>query len=439
MPIEGISMSSVFSLVTVGVALSMAVYLGASYLSPSFDIAKVISSVAYDIAAMYDIAYTLPGEVTIYYYGPGACKWNYNQPSDDASSFHCYSGEAVLIQDVFFSLEEIHLTNDPYMIYDEDEGNIFLPPDTVPYPRPSLYSIVIPYYDAQICPYNDILESCALAQAPFAASYSDLTTLNAKMRRDEIPYEVPVQDWSFVVTKQNVGNYYNTVDIKPETPDTLTRFLGLVSAVYNMLCNDPLMLHEDKIVPYSSGTASVTFDSVVDLENDFEPQHFVHLFRGRRWRVYDSAVLCQERLVWDGEGDYETVCSDACQGTYNLDAQNYISCVEECKKDIDCEQYCYVKLIEEPLIECEAGCDDNYIIEYCFDINSFAERKGCGNVNKVRFSSDFINYVNNEYTYFASFTSCIKPYLWFETSNGELVVDAVSAELNVFTGECEND
>lgn len=441
-------MSSVFSLVTVGLALSMAVFLGASYLSPSFDIASIMASVAYDISAMYDIAYTLPGEVTIYYYGPGACKWNYNQPPNDASSFHCFSGEAVVINDVLFDKELIKVVNDPYMTYDYNIGASILTPQDVAYPRPIMYTINIPYYDAQICPYNTKLEACAVAQAPFASSYTDLTTLNA-----DTPYEVKVEDYSFVVTKKNVGNYYNTVDDNPFTPDTLNRFLSLVASVYDLLCSEPSILYDEStgnnlIVPYNDGNTGAPMDSLKDLQDSEEEDHFLMMYRGRRWKVYDDSILCQERISYSEQNNnYTAACSSACLGEYNNSLDIYQSCWDEicsgyCSVNpestecVECNNRCssYIKRSEE---ECKNLCKSFYVIEYCFDIDSFVLRNNCDSINMVNMTQNFVDEVETN-TYYASFSSCIKPYLWFNTTTGVLNIDVSGSEMNIFTGECEN-
>jgi len=403
MPIEGISMSTVFSLVTVSLALSLSAFLGASYLRPSFDIASIMSSVAYDIAVMYDIAYTLPGEVTINYYGPSACKWNYNQPSTSAAAFHCVSGEAVVINTVQVSKELLFVTNDLYMNYDYDNypGPTALPPDAIYYPRPATGRISIDYYNAQICPFSDVsFQYCDLASADFGASCTDIDFITA-----ETPYNVKVEDYSFVVSKKNVGNYYYTIDTIPSNPDNLVKFLSLTANIYTELCNNPLMLKDennniDYSIAYNDGAGSIntwTLDGSSDtpaLGNDETFGNFVHLLQGYRWHVYDNNLLCQERLILD-------------------------------------EDYADGATIEGLKL-------NDYVVDYCFEMDTLILRNPCDSVKSVEFAQNFITRVNNEYNYYASSSSCLKPYITYDVANQKMIIGALPANFNKFTGECSN-
>ena len=92
MGVEGISMTTVFNLLLGGFALSTSVFLGAYFLEPNFNVDAVMASVAYDLATLYELAYTIPGDIDFFYYGPEACVWNEHQPGNESSSFHCFSG-----------------------------------------------------------------------------------------------------------------------------------------------------------------------------------------------------------------------------------------------------------------------------------------------------------------------------------------------------------
>lgn len=396
MPVEGISMTTVFSLVTVGMVMSIAAFLGGSYLKPSFDITAVMTSVAYDLAAMYDIAYTMPGEVKIRYYGPDICKWNYHQKSDSATSFHCFSGQAVMINEVVVDNELLLTTKDPYMKYDEKKDyEIPIGATSLYYPRPSVSRIDINYYDAQICPFEGTYKYCALASAPFAADYNDLDLITAPT-----PYNVRVEDYSFVVEKKNVGNFYSTVDRDVNRAENLINFLRVLIDVYTNVCKTPDMLIvtdgsgnpiSTEVVGYGSGLGDITTD---DLSIEEAQKNFVQLIQSYRWHVYNETIICEERLVVDKEG----------RGGSEL-------------TEVDLNEY---------------------VTNYCFNITSLTDKNECDSINEVIFTQDFINYVNNRYNYYASWTSCLKPVIKYDEVNEVLKIDALKADYNPITGSCVN-
>lgn len=400
MPVEGISMTTVFSLVTVGMALSMSAFIGGYFLQPAFDIETVMGSVAYDIATMFDIAYTMPGEVTIMYYGPGSCMWNYNQEANSSESFHCFSGEAVIIDDVYIDNELVYLYNDTYVRYD-DVNNPLAPGLKIAtsfyYPRPSFGTVSIPYYNAQLCAFSEGgFSYCGFAYAPFAGSYTDVDFLTANT-----PYSATVEDYSFVVSKSNVGDYYYTIDNDASNPDNLIKFLRVVSSVYTKICNTNYnVVAQDTNVYayYEASDISIPEQQLIDSDylDTGDVYTFVELLKGNRWHVYDNHIICQESLVLSDEAPYS------------------ISVIEENDMSLN-----------------------SYITQYCFDINSISERNPCSNVNNIIFDSNFINTINSGTTYYASQTSCIKPYITF-SQDDNLVIKAVPAVFNYFNKVCEN-
>ncbi|MBN1923316.1 MAG: hypothetical protein JW791_00975 [Nanoarchaeota archaeon] len=409
MPVEGISMTTVFSLLTVGLALSISAFIGGYFLQPTFDIAAVMAGVAYDIATMYDLAYTMPGEVTINYYGPSACLWNYNQPGDESTSFHCFSGDAVVIRDVLLNTQKLYVYNDPYVNYDYNTKD-FASPGAISFPRPAFLSVEIPYYNAQLCPFStDTFSYCDQAYAPFAASYKD-----ADMMTAQTPYSIKVEDWSFVVSKYNVGDYYNTLYDDYYNPSTLATFLEFLADTYNKLCepNGLNYLLQTSINCDTAPCVRPYRDSPVNEEvllsyrraNEVEGTsegYFLQLLKGYKWSIYNETIICQERLIIDENYVYENGTID---NTTNFEGLTV----------------------------------NSYVTDYCFNIENFVLRNPCDNIESIIFDPSFIELVNNGYTYYASVSSCLKPYLTLEANS--LIIKGVDARFNYLLdeGACDN-
>ncbi|VVB75128.1 Uncharacterised protein [Candidatus Tiddalikarchaeum anstoanum] len=406
MPVEGISLTTVFSLVTVGLALALSVFLGGYYLQPALDISKVIGGVAYDIATLYDIAYTMPGEVTMHYYGPSICTWNYKQPSNSSESFHCYSGEAVVIDDVFVDHELLYVYNDTYMKYDFDKcrernGHFCIPADSYPRKVPAYGYVGIPFFNAQFCSYTTSgFSSCDYQQSEFPTSFLDFSFL-----RDE-KHSVNVEDYSFTVTKTNVNDYYQTVSERPENPTSLKDFLDGLNDFYNMAC-DGSKVHN--LVKNIAGVDTIfAFKQDWDgKDNALTPDSFtataLMLREGYRWHVYSDAsnnpkLICQERIMMNG---------DYARGV---------------------KQYLNISGLIMNL--------NDYVIDYCFDISTMTARNQCVNITSVVFSAEAINNLNTNYIYSASIRSCLKPF--YSYKNGVITLEASGTKYNTFTGACDD-
>jgi Concanavalin A-like lectin/glucanases superfamily len=246
MPVEGISMTTVFSLTVVGLALALSTYIGGYYLRPLFDIDALITSVAYDIATMYDLAYTLPGEVTMQYFGPRSCKWNFMKSSNDVKAFYCIDPSTVVIKSVNLNKQYLLVYDDIYLDHDSknplitnwiiDYMGIASMAKAIGYPRITYLTIEIPYYNRQVSKQTDFARGKigygSLAVAPFAGSYTDNAMTAAKT-----PYDVEVKDYSFIVKKTKVGNYYYTLSDFDDTPMELATFINYLSGVYSTICS----------------------------------------------------------------------------------------------------------------------------------------------------------------------------------------------------------
>lgn len=375
MPIEGISMTTVFSLLTVGMVLSMSVFLGGYFLQPSFDVQAIVGGVAYDLATMYDIAYSMPGEVTLHYYGPNICEWNYAQESS-IDSFHCFSGAVMKINDVRVQKNTLLVYNDTYLTYDYETDRSELPPDAIPTQFVAFGSVDIPFFNAQLCPAN-AFASCDYAYAPFASSYTDRA-----FAYTQTPYTYAVEDYSFVVKKTNVNNYYYTIVQDEQNPWSLSDLIEKLANVYNLACNGEL-----------------TEGDMFGLKMDNSKTAPLKLSSGTRWQVYDNSIICQERFFLSNYTD-----------EYN----DYLI-VEE-------DEDLYMKL-------------NSYIIDYCFDISTITARNPCDNVD-ILITDDFISNINNA-DYFVGSTSCIEPFFVFNNGTIELKArDGVT--FNEFSGACSN-
>ncbi len=379
MAVEGLSMINVFSLLTVGIAISMSLLISSRYVEPAVDIDKVLAGVAYDLSSLYEVAYTLPGEITVHYYGPSICEWNYNQPSDSVESFHCLSGKAVLIKDVRVKNDLIYVMNDSYMNYD---ANTYpqkrLNAEALEYTYPTFSSISIRYYNAKVCGITNegSISYCSEAYSPFAASYTDFD-----MMATETPFDVEVSDYSFVIKKRDNG-YSFTIAPHPSNPYSLADFITAIASRYNSICSvSPDSLEAgcfngkgDKV-----DCQKLSLDGV-PLNDDGNTYYYM-IPKGYRWMVNGSNI-CQQRI--------------------------YLN-----------------------------STSSGYITEYCFDIQSFVRINKCLNVDKVLIAQNFKDEINDNYVYFASMPSCIKPFFVYNPTEREIVVNATHVEYNPFTGECE--
>ena len=300
MPIEGITMTTVFSLVAVGIALALSSYLGGYYLRPIFEVDTLMASVAYDIAAIYDIAYTMPGEVTVRYFGPSVCKWNYNQASDSAKSFHCIDARTVLLKDVIVNKEYLLLYNDPYIDYDSAYndrnpliramGTNYLS-DAVSSRKPTHLYIMIPYFNRQVKAQVDIQNEQifygSLATAPIAASFTDINIL----ADDKTPSSVAVKNWAFEVTKRRVGTYYYTLAQNPNQPEELLSFINFALRVYKNICKNGQ--EEDTYYGFNKPDKNITYETLfteeINIIDDlFNEDYFLRLYRSTRIKAYNS-------------------------------------------------------------------------------------------------------------------------------------------------------
>ncbi|MDD2679124.1 MAG: LamG domain-containing protein, partial [Candidatus Nanoarchaeia archaeon] len=302
MPIEGISMTTVFSLVAVGIALALSTYLGGYYLRPIFEIDTLMASVAYDIAAIYDIAYTMPGEVTVKYFGPSLCAWNYRQPSDQASSFHCIDARTVLIKDVIVNKQYLLLYNDPYIQYDysNNQANPLISSmgasdlsEAVSSRKPTHLYVMIPYFNRQVKYQTDIQAQQifygSLATAPIAASFTDMDVL----QDHQTPSSVTVKDWAFEVTKRRVGTYYYTLAQNPQQPEELTSFIDFAISVYNNICEEesPISAYYGYNKPNEKISYADLFTGEENIINEAFSEaedYFLRLYKSTRIKAYNS-------------------------------------------------------------------------------------------------------------------------------------------------------
>ncbi|MFA5333723.1 MAG: LamG domain-containing protein [Candidatus Nanoarchaeia archaeon] len=317
MPVEGISMTTVFSLLAVGIALALSTYIGSYYLRPIFDIDALLTSVAYDIATLYDLAYTLPGEVTMQYFGPSACKWNYNKAGNDVSSFYCIDPSSVVIKTVNVNKQYLIVYDDIYLNYDSHNSeinnwifnymNLSSMAKAIGYPRISYLVIELPYYNRRISKQTDFesgkIGYGSLAVAPFAGSYTD----NA-MTAAATPYPVEIVNHSFVVSKTKVGSYYYTLSNYQYTPIELSTFANYLTGVYNTICNTVNATSGYYIFPVYTpklvlnATANKIYDGINEIPlidnsqaataHDYLKQMkaFLMISKGNKINAYDSAV-----------------------------------------------------------------------------------------------------------------------------------------------------
>ena len=403
MSIEGISTTSVASIIIAALGISIAAFLGATFLKPMFENHVLVSSIAYDIASMYDIAYTMPGEVSLNYYGPSACEWNHNLDGDSLTSFSCYGGNNVLLEGIYVKQEYIYLYNDPYMKYDEEnvDSKYVLPAGSIYYPRPMSLSVQIPFFDSQYDYFNDELGQYnygSFSKAIASASFTDIDLLVG----DE-ESEVVVQDYSIVISKHNVEDYYYTLSSNPQNNlDSLSKLLTLIGGeLINPICNDNNPYPEDEeYFVYNNGQGD--FSQNVNVDSELQ-ENFVNLVKGYRWQIYEDTIICQERLSVDK--DSGVLINGSSYDYYDTEING-------------------MKL-------------NDYTVEYCFDISAIDGV--CDNIKNVIFSNDFINYVNNEYLYYASFSSCLKPFVSYDEESKILTIDGVNARYNVIAGRCENE
>jgi hypothetical protein len=312
MPIEGISMTTVFSLVAVGIALALSTYIGAYYLRPIFDIDALLSSVVYDIATMYDLAYTLPGEVTMQYFGPSSCKWNYNKGGSDISSFYCINPSAVIIKSINVNKEYLLVYDDIYLDYDSKNQEITnwiinsmgrsSMAKAIGYPRISYLAIEMPYYNREVSKQTDTESSTigygSLALAPFAGSYTD----NA-MAAAQTPYSVQIVNHSFIVSKIKVGNYYYTLSNYQDTPLELQTFIDYLAMIYNDICASKTAISGYYIFPkqnqqlWINDATNITYNGMDAVSADEylkSNPSFLMLSKGNRVNAYISGVSSEK-------------------------------------------------------------------------------------------------------------------------------------------------
>jgi len=304
MPIEGISMTTVFSLVAVGLAISLSSYIGGYYLRPIFDVDTLMASVAYDLATIYDLAYTLPGEVMIRYYGPNVCKWNPYGPSDSPESFHCIDARSVIINDVFVEKQYLLVFNDPYADYDSTfnkENPILKYMDdlsiasAISIRRPAYLYVALNYFNRQVSGQidteNEQIFYGSLATAPISASYTDINM----MLDTETPKSFQVDDYSFVVKKSKVGNYYYTLASNPRNPQELTALVDKISSVFDSICTSKdsitqgtyYSFEDDNPLHYYENLSDYT---VVNVEFSNKQDFFLKLYPGIRLSVRSSNI-----------------------------------------------------------------------------------------------------------------------------------------------------
>ncbi len=378
MAVEGLSMINVFSLLTVSIAISMSILISSRYVAPAVDIDTVLGGVAYDLSSLYEIAYTLPGEITVHYYGPSICEWNYNLPSDSAESFNCVGGKAVLIKDVRVKNDLIYVMNDSYMNYD---ANTYpqkrLNAEALEYTYPTFSSISIRYYNAKVCGLDDNgnVLYCSEAYSPFAASYTDYDMIATKS-----PFDVEVKDYSFVIKKRDNG-YFFTIAPTPSNPYSLSDFISAIATRYNLVCSASSDTLEagcyngrgEKVDCQKLNSDGAPF-------NDDGNTYYYMIPKGYRWRV-EGSELCQDRIYLNSSGW-------------------------------------------------------GYTTDYCFDLLSFVNINRCSNVDKVLIADNFKNEINENYVFFASMPSCVKPFIVYDPTDRELIINATHIEYNPFTGEC---
>ncbi|MDD4354031.1 MAG: LamG domain-containing protein [Candidatus Nanoarchaeia archaeon] len=307
MPIEGISMTTVFSLVAVGIALALSTYIGGYYLRPIFDVDSLMASVAYDIAALYDLAYTLPGEVIIRYYGPSLCKWNYKLSSSSPSAFHCIDASTVIIKDVIIDKQYLLVYGDPYVSYDSKHiaendlirsmGSSNLA-DAISVRRPSFLNILIPFFNRQVSNQidsdNQNIYYGSIATAPIAASYTDIDI----MKDSETPRSVHVSDYSFIVSKKQVGNYYYTLSDSAVDPQELTTLIDKISQIYTQICNSNpesskgfYSFNQFSKLPLISYNDLFSYDVNIDgIATSDKQDFFLKLYRGTKLSFQNSNI-----------------------------------------------------------------------------------------------------------------------------------------------------
>ena len=391
-------MTTVFSLVTIGLALGISVFIGGTYLQPSLDIAKVMAGVAYDIASLYDIAYTMPGEVTMKYYGPAVCMWNTAQDPNSAKSFHCFSGEAVVIDDVQLDRDLLLMYNDTYVRFDYERcmaegGSFCIPTDVYLKARPAYGLVRIPFFNAQLCSYSGSgFSNCDEAVAPFAASYLDYSFATDQVQ------SVRVEDYSFIVEKKNVETFYQTVSQTPETPTSLITLIQCLALMYDDACTSSILT-----IPTEMHVADILGGGGQTCIRSSTESTPLKLREGYRWHVYNNetgepTIICQERL--------------SLMRDFNINNESYL------------------------IVDGNTMRLNNYTIEYCFDINNFRQFNPCPKVPKVRITSEAVSAINN-YEYYAGSVSCVNPIIVFR--GDELVLDVGRrVRYSPLLGGCQN-
>ncbi|MDD2679137.1 MAG: hypothetical protein PHS81_04610, partial [Candidatus Nanoarchaeia archaeon] len=78
---------------------------------------------------------------------------------------------------------------------------------------------------------------------------------------------------------------------------------------------------------------------------------------------------------------------------------------------------------------------NDYNVMYCFDLNDL-QSNACPNIEQVLFNENFINVINNQMLYYASWNSCIKPFIFYNSTSKKLIINASLSDLNIITGEC---
>jgi hypothetical protein len=281
-------------------------------LRPIFDIDSLLSSVVYDIAAMHDLAYTLPGEVTMQYFGPSSCKWNYNKGGSDISSFYCIDPSAVIIKSVNVNKEYLLVYDDIYLDYDSKNQEITnwiinsmgrsSMAKAIGYPRISYLAIEMPYYNREVSKQADAESSTigygSLAVAPFAGSYTD----NA-MAAAQTPYSVQIVNHSFIVSKTKAGNYYYTLSNYQDTPLELQTFIDYLAMIYNDICASETITSGYYIFPKQSRqlwidtAANITYNGMDAVSADeylkANPS-FLMLSKGNRVNAYIFGVSSEK-------------------------------------------------------------------------------------------------------------------------------------------------
>ncbi len=471
MGIEGISLTTVFNLLLGGFALSTSLFLGAYYLRPAFSIDSVMASVAYDLATIYELAYTMPGDVEFFYYGPQACTWNEQQPGDTATSFHCFSSKAVVIKDVLVDKYNIYIHHDPYTVNDYVTGKTIVPTEVITQPRTNFGMVKIPFWNKQVCTEPGVgasdFEYCATAWAPFATNYKDLSFTYT----DETPFSYEVEDYSFRAGKERKKGFYDSVYPEGEIGGydelllTLKDFALKLEEMYECGCSGGYCVSDNTTsegYPLNYMGGEKVAETITGRKVTV---HINRLRRGYRWHIYEDDsgeknILCHERLSFD-EWYFPDLKQDLECTWSNI--QNYpdkypIEDYDEYNFD-DLGKY-HINLPPSSEWRCYDYSSDSdytretdsyisvedvyfklgtYIPEYCFNIEELLLNQ-CSNVTDIKFADYFIELVNDNdtsipsYVWYAGFPSSIDVNYYYNNDTKTVVVNGSYAKFNVVRG-----